>query len=296
MTRPLVISHAHCADGLVAAWCLFQAFGTAADYVFCRPSTDDHLKDDVTGRDVYFVDFSAPRADLIAMAAQAKSVTVADHHATAREALSNESQWAPANLRLIFDMTKAGCRLAWELATELRKVPTLKAPPLVAYTEDRDLWNWKLPHSHEINAWLGTMERSFDGMTEASRILRMSPDVPIAAGSAILVFRDICVKSAVNGLRVVEDGKGRLVLFGNVTEFGSEVGNDALIRHPEIEYVAMYRDAWEASDKGSRVFSLRARKGGVNVGAIAKANGGGGHPAAAGFRFDMNGSSTWKTE
>ena len=41
---------------------------------------------------------------------------------------------------------------------------------------------------------------------------------------------------------------------------------------------------------GSVTFSLRSRKGGPDVGSIASAFGGGGHPGAAGFKYESLGS------
>ena len=56
--RPLVIYHGNCADGFSAAWCFWRKYGTGADYVAGVYQQDPP---DVTGRDVYLVDFSYKR-------------------------------------------------------------------------------------------------------------------------------------------------------------------------------------------------------------------------------------------
>jgi nanoRNase/pAp phosphatase (c-di-AMP/oligoRNAs hydrolase) len=47
----------------------------------------------------------------------------------------------------------------------------------------------------------------------------------------------------------------------------------------DVPFVAVYYD-----EHGKRVYSLRSRKGGVDVGKICESMGGGGHPSAAGFK------------
>ncbi|MCB2070021.1 MAG: hypothetical protein KDF67_10500 [Ottowia sp.] len=59
MNRPIVIYHGNCADGFSAAWCFWRKYGTGADYVAGVYQKDPP---DVTGRDVYLVDFSYKRA------------------------------------------------------------------------------------------------------------------------------------------------------------------------------------------------------------------------------------------
>lgn len=52
-----VIYHKNCADGFGAAWCFWRKYGTKAEYfggVYNRPPPD------VTGKEVYLVDFSYP--------------------------------------------------------------------------------------------------------------------------------------------------------------------------------------------------------------------------------------------
>ncbi len=88
------------------------------------------------------------------------------------------------------------------------------------------------------------------------------------------------VRSVINGQIQdaihVDSQKRRYAFLILMGPYASEVGHTVLSEFPEVEYVAM-------SIPGVNTISLRSRDGGVDVGAIAKANGGGGHAAAAGF-------------
>lgn len=50
---------------------------------------------------------------------------------------------------LIYDKKISGAMLAWNSL-----FPNKKAPALVEYVQDRDIWAWKLPNSREVNAGL----------------------------------------------------------------------------------------------------------------------------------------------
>lgn len=81
-----------------------------------------------------------------------------DHHDTTEECFKrpiSESfdEFTKTQLmfkdRLIYDKTISGAMLAWNSL-----FPEHKAPLLVQYVQDRDLWEWKLPNSREINTGL----------------------------------------------------------------------------------------------------------------------------------------------
>ena len=83
--KPLVIYHGNCADGFSAAWCFWRYHRDTADYVAGVYQTPPP---DVTGRDVYLVDFSYKRAVVADMLTKAARVTLIDHHKTAIEDLA----------------------------------------------------------------------------------------------------------------------------------------------------------------------------------------------------------------
>ena len=86
---PICIYHANCMDGFGAAWVVWKYFGGevgmhAAGYGSPPP--------EVGGRDVVIVDFSYKREVLEALAKEARSVLVLDHHKTAQEDLAGVAE------------------------------------------------------------------------------------------------------------------------------------------------------------------------------------------------------------
>lgn len=118
MSKVLCVYHAGCADGLGAAWAVHKALGPDVEFVSakygdlpprescpvcngtgagdysCSAGCTDCLGTGFLGplhlnRNVLIVDFSYPLDVLRAMAAEARSVLVLDHHKTAQEDLQN---------------------------------------------------------------------------------------------------------------------------------------------------------------------------------------------------------------
>lgn len=166
MSKVLCIYHGpDCADGLGAAWAVHCALGDNVEFVAAKygESANDpeacfaklgpfELKD----RDVLFVDFSASLIALRAMAAEARSILVLDHHKTAREdlvGLYEPISWQdwqvkpvalssglpnPSNLAAIFDMDRSGAGIAWDYLH-----PSQPRPHIIDLIEDRDLWRFR---------------------------------------------------------------------------------------------------------------------------------------------------------
>jgi hypothetical protein len=154
MPEPLVIYHAHCNDGLCAALVARAHLGGAGDYVSCQYGD---APPETAGRDVYVLDFSFPRAALLDMQGRAASLIVLDHHKTAEADLSGLDFCR-------FDMNKSGGRMTreWFAARDGRDAGGPGAEWLVDYTEDRDLWRWRLPDSREVSAALASYPQTLE--------------------------------------------------------------------------------------------------------------------------------------
>ena len=259
----LVLYHKNCQDGLGAAHAVREYLreqGRMNGAKFQTVQYGDNPPD-VTGLDVYVVDFSFPRSALLEMWEKAKSLIVIDHHKTAQAEL--------ADLPFcIFNMDKAGCMLTWEYL-----FPTTPAPELFHYLQDRDLWQWKLPESKEVSAALRSYKPFFDVWDEFMTIAGL--EKLKAEGAAILRYQNQQIEMSLSQpVQMVEIG-GYTVPCVNCTHLISELGNELAQNNP---FAALYFDT---ADK--RVFSLRSTDGGVDVAMIAKMYGGGGHRNAAGF-------------
>ena len=265
--RPLVLFHASCSDGFCAAWvyrryanlhCEFRAiqFGSQP------PSVED--------RPVVVLDFSFPRDQLLEMQEQARSILVLDHHKTAAEDLEGLDF-------CVFDMDKSGARLTWEYFFDPQSNSDINQPPwLVPYTEDQDLWLWKLPDSRAINAAIGSYPRLFHVWDELAA--RPREELTLE-GNAILRYQDRLIRPRVKS-HAWTTIDGYRVPITNSTCLSSEIGNRLAKNHP-------FGVVFFVTKESRYVYNLRSVGAeGVDVGEIAQRYGGGGHRNAAGFTLD----------
>lgn len=256
----LVIYHANCADGFCAAWLMNRHFKYLNEPCEFYAASYNQDPPDVKGKNVYILDFSYPRQTLLDMSSRVESLIVLDHHKTAEADLKGLGFCH-------FDMSKSGARMTLEM---------LKGDMvnnwLVNYTEDRDLWLWKLPESKAINAAIRSYTMSFE---EWDALHQKAPFVFIPEGLAILRAEKQIVDAAVRNARdYTFDGyRGRGV---NATTLISETGG-------ELAKGYDFGLCWFEKPNGDRVFSLRSIGDRCDVSAICKKRGGGGHKNAAGF-------------
>ena len=258
----LCIYHKSCADGFGAALAVklyFDKIDQDGEFI---PAHYGDTPPDVKGKNVYIVDFSYPRDVLLKMHADAESLIVIDHHKTAQAALEGLEF-------CVFDMSKSGAVLTWE---HLHKEPV---PLLIQYIQDRDLWAWEIDYSEEVSAGLATLPMDF---VIWKRHLKDISNLA-GKGAVILNYQKLVIKGIISKEIPLVEIAGHMVPCVNTTTLISEVGNELSQGHP---FAAMY---FETDDK--RVYSLRsAKKGGIDVSAIASLFGGGGHFHAAGFSVD----------
>src|SRR5215831_9006052 len=276
--RPLILYHANCPDGFCAAWIAHRKYGADADYVPVQYGQDPP---EVKGREVFILDFSYKRDVMRRILAQAQAVVVLDHHKTAGAELAglvDEFVMRPdrisnppgSDLPLIhFDMNKSGGRLAWEYFFK-----DVLVSWLVDYTEDRDLWRWKLPESAAVSAALAAYPHEFARWQEWAASKTPPPEL-IAAGRGILQYQEQLTEKICACAAEVDLG-GHRVLAANTSCLFSEVAGKLAEGRP-------FGAAWFIRSDGRKQWALRSSNGGVDVSEIARAHGGGGHRNAAGF-------------
>jgi len=247
------------ADGFGAAFALWQLYDNTANYISVQYKEPVPEIPEGT-QTLFIVDFSYDRATCEALAAKYK-LTVIDHHKTSQKELEGLPY-------VIFDMEKSGAVLTWEyLYAENRPVPAI-----LQYVQDRDLWRFHLPRSEEVNLAIASMEEKFEVWAE------FNTKEAVQTGAAIKAFRDRQIRDTVrDASESIQFGHKAVVV--NCTANISETGAALLEKFPEARFAMLYADRKGAT---MRSYSLRSR-GDFDVSAIAKAQGGGGHPAAAGF-------------
>lgn len=252
----VVLYHAECLDGFGAAWAIWKRF-PSAQFVAAKHGLPP--PGDLAGRHIVIVDFSYGRDVLEGLAAKAKSLLVLDHHITAQQAL--------AGLPFAyFDQSKSGSVLAWEWAHEE------PVPWLLRYVQDKDLWQWALPVSREINAALASYPFAFDVWSDF-RQARLQEE-----GRVILRYENELVGKIVEEA-VLVPFQGRQVPAVQSAILTSQLGERLCQGHP-------FCIIWHDRD-GRRYYSLRSSAAGADVAAIAVAYGGGGHTHAAGFSVPL---------
>lgn len=269
--KTYVLYHANCPDGFGAALAAWLKFGEQAQYlpVHYGDPVPPGIGDDSS---VYILDFSFPRAALEELQRRSRKLLVVDHHKTAAEDLSGFDG-------AIFDPEHSGAVLAWVVFHGGDK----PVPDFFLYLEDRDLWNWRLPHSRAVSYGLRQYPKTF---LEWERLLVGGIDTIgslIKDGTTLLLFVENQVAGAVGncGFQTIGDYSVPVV---NCTANISEVGERLLEIYPMAPFVAMYFDRPDAAQPflSRRVFSLRSREG-FDCSAVARQFGGGGHKQAAGF-------------
>ena len=270
--HPLVLYHGKgCPDGFAAALAAWRFFGGRGEYLGLDHGQIRSVDDlpALAGRAVYVLDFSFAPELLQAIDAQCGQLVLLDHHKSAADALQGFTCRCGV---LHFDMDKSGARLAWEYFQ-----PALPVPALVQYVEDRDLWNWKFPHSAAFLAALDMEAFDFARWNAIADMDTAALDAFMARGAAMdEKFVKLAQDIAEGAQEVVFNGeRGLMVNAPGV--FHSLVGE--MLSQKSGTFALM----WTAN-KGVIKVGLRSQRP-YDCIPLATSMGGGGHAQACGFKL-----------
>jgi uncharacterized protein len=295
----IVLYHKSCPDGWAAAYICKKKY-PEAELVPLNHGLDAIqialLLAQCRDKDVIMVDYSLRTRKLNdALNATAKSFRILDHHKTAQAVLEG-AEYAT------FDMTRSGAGLAWDYLfgkdstgvwdrdREEREGGVDIGEPRpwwVNYTEDQDLWNWKLPRSQEVNAYLMVQPRTLEAWDAITDPDKMEVTAAVRQGLGVRSYIEYYTRSVVaeaqEGVYVYEGTNYRTAVL-NIPYAGvSEAGNALAKNGYDIALL------WFERGDGQIQFSLRSDRDGrnVDVSAIAKLHDGGGHQNAAGFQTSV---------
>lgn len=250
--------HADCPDGFGGAWAVRNAGGRNLEFV---PVRSGDAPDPVRWKDrrLLLVDFCWLPEAMRAVATEARSVVVLDHHASAQKAYEDVSI---PNVETIFDLDRSGATMAWAAFH-----PGEPLPDLLAYVEDHDLWRHALPGSADVNLSLTSRPFAFeewdrydvaDLRADGEAVSRwMDHQIDRLARSASEIGFLGHVVPAVNAPRLLVDRLGHRLAAN-----------------------APFAVVWAVS--GGKVHaSLRSRPDGMRVDELVASHGGRGHPHAA---------------
>ncbi len=261
--KTYVLYHAHCTDGFGAAYAAWKIYGSKAIYLpvkYNNPMPKLKKKSQV-----YIVDFSYSRQELLDLADEMHEVIVLDHHKTAEEDLGSIEPSDAPNLSITFDLEKSGAVLAWEYFH-----PNDEIPPLILHIQDKDLWRFDLKDTKKVIASLLSYDMDFKLWD------KFNLDNLITEGEAILRYQNLTVDKLCRNMRMTKVG-GHMVPTVNSGVLQSEIGNRLCELYPESPFSMVYFDS---NDKTR--YSLRSI-GEFDVSAVARTYGGGGHKNAAGY-------------
>ncbi len=269
----VVLYHAACTDGFVAAWLLHRTYPLA---LFHPVQYGDLLPQylPLDGAEVWILDFCFPLDVMREIGDRAYRVFLIDHHVSQTETVRQIEE--EKLVTVWFTPEQSGAKLTWVALKSMGFFKEQEAPALVEYVEDRDLWKWELKDSREISAALNSYPFDFpvwDGL-----YLRPISSL-VDEGRAILRYQNQYIDKLVSFARSVVIA-GHEVPCLNTTILRSQVGERLCQGKP---FSATYFDRHD----GQRVWSFRSSKEGLDVSLIAKKFAGGGHKHAAGCTLEV---------
>lgn len=262
-------------DGFGCAYAAWTALGTE-DTFYMETLHGSRLPDSAIGyKNVYILDLSFPIVDYDILLTAGSSVTVIDHHPSAKYDIEA--------LRLNpvpFDTERAACVQAWEFFN-----PHQETPKMLEYVADRDTWKFALPYSDEINSYIYVTPQTFNAWQQADLDIKYSWNTVLQLGRALVGYRQKLVDEMVEDATLVHDWQGvhsmKGIPWAAAPVLWSEVGHKLLNDNPQAPFSVTYKDY---TSEGYRKYSLRSEDHRIDVGMFANARGGGGHHNAAGFK------------
>lgn len=285
--NPLVVYHDNCLDGFGAAWCFhYHQLDIGGEFDFHPGVYQEKLPDDLLkGRDmIYLVDFSYPLEEIIRFLKMGIIVVFLDHHKSAIENLAGlENDWAGLFYNYS-DLNYSGAMLAWRYWRG-----TQPAPDLLHAIQDRDLWKFEILGSKAVCTALFEASRDFATWDHFMGI--RGPEEAREAWNYLLNKGEILLESQIADIKnAIRAASYEHFIFlqwmptlNCPPKWSSDAGN--LMASVAPNGVAL---TW-CQDGSVIQCSLRASaKSEVDVSALAKVFGGGGHKKAAGFKIPIH--------
>ena len=283
----LVIYHGNCPDGVAGAWCFYKLLDKDINKFYPGKFNETIPMDQITDKNILFVDFTYRKATTEEMLKVAKSIVVLDHHKTALDLkeINNDK------LNLILDMDRSGAQLAWDYVNNANNDNT-KRPYFIDDIADRDLWKWLVPNSKETTRAMNSL-CLFESIEKFSTVEFIPRSILLSVGTILVnddqrIHDNIC-RYAIDCIYTspVDNTTWKVRVAQASSEQASDIGN-YLLKDKLCDFAVIYRydlmkDQW--------FISLRAHSdSNVDLTDLCKNHfkQGGGHPKAAGIMLDNN--------
>lgn len=295
MRNILIIYHKDCLDGMAAAWIARQHFEFAKenneirtiDEITMHASFYEDEVPDLTGKEVYILDFSYPPEKLLPHVLGSAGITIIDHHDTAIEAWKHFEHNSPLGYKMnfVFNTMFSGAMLTWQHFKGNEEPPCY-----LKMCQDHDMWRFELPNTKAYVAGVfstGKVNEPFDYYYVEHMFNPDHIDSYINHGRTILGERKKMVNNAIrrNLTFVSILGHDNIPCVNIIYDLASDTNEALRLLYPNAPFTLTYED-WGV--KGYRKFSIRNDKNSpINVGEIAKKFGGGGRAGTGGFTIPM---------
>ncbi len=275
-TKTLIFYHGDCPDGFGGAYAAWKKFGDDAEYIGLKHGKP--FEHEVSGADVYFIDFCYPKEAMDDLVSKAASLTVLDHHEGMKEVIESMPKF-------VYDANRSGASIAWAYFH-----PGVPLPELLTYIEDDDLFRFSLPNTRPVLSYLTVRSFTFPEWNDLAKKL----DDPDCRESVLADARTYAEYFVLLAEYAAHEAK--LVMFEGyevyfavahpMTTMKSLVGNLLASKQgPFALVVSAHPEGYGVSIRGD---------GSVDVAKIAQKYGGNGHPKSAGFRVGLDAPMPWK--
>ncbi len=267
-TEIVVIYHGKCSDGFGGAWAAWKKFGDSATYIAAEDR--DHYHVDLDGKEVYIIDYSYPKEVLLELEQKAKRLVVIDHHLSVGDNIKMLKEH-------VYDIDHSGAYLAWQYF-----FPNEPIPKLVDYIEDGDLYRFSLLDSRAVLAYVHVMPFDFIVFDKIASDLESTDGYTkiLEQGTLLRTVHERQVEYFAKKAELVEFEGYTVYAVNANNRVASDLGSLLSEKHGPFALIFNYEKwGWKCSLRGD---------GTVDLSAIAKKYGGGGHYNASGFAFEVD--------
>jgi hypothetical protein len=268
-----VLYHGGCPDGFGGAYAAWKKFGDAADYIPVehQKPAPEHLE----GKELYLLDFCYEKETMDKLLAQAKTLTILDHHEGVQEVIESMPNH-------VYDTERSGASISWNYFH-----PEVPLPTFLRYVQDADLFRKMPDDERAIITYAYAQPWHF---TTWDTFVRNAED---AGERAKMVERGTIYKEYFKLLAHQLAGTAELVTFEGYTcylvagekMFITELGDQLRQTHPPLALIV------RANAHGLRI-SIRSDES-VNAAELAQKYGGNGHPRSAAFSLAFGDPIPW---
>lgn len=290
----IVVYHAPCQDGTAAAF-VADVYTKQNGLAPCKfigiPATPPPIDFEIEGKNILYLDCAPTNEQVAELRLLAAGFLVLDHHKTNKDRLVGVEE-------AVFADEKSGVGMAWEYF-----FPGKEMPLFLAHIQDRDLWTWRLPQTRAFcegfySYCLGMADEGcafgpFDKLFEDEYKGREFYNFLLNYGEINMeITKKKIAGIAAAAVKKLYKYNGHVVCAVNCShDVASDLGSHILENYP-VDFVV----AWRYNHPTEEYFASLRSKGQMDVAAICKKFGGGGHKNAAGCSLKEHPSTVFGDE